>query len=424
MIIACATNFSDESIHAASVAAALARRCKEQLLLIHVVSTKLLRTFAAPLVRAEQALAAEAERLTRLGTRVETVLASGRPELEISRIVGERSARLLLLGDTAGAMGAFGGGHLDRLVSVSAVPAMVVRDPKPFETWLTTHRPLRLLLALDRTVSSAVARDWVRELAELGPLEVIGAHLYWPAEEWIRLGIDPPESYEAVPPKVVNTLQHELHHLLGKWPTGSTHRVVTRICADGVAQGLLELATQEQVDLVVTGTHHRTALGRLGSVSHECLRSAMMSVACVPATAQHLELQPLPRLRRVLVATDFTEVGNRAIGYAFAALAPGGTVDLVHVAGEQPVSPDVAQDLLSRLFEVVPEEARWRGATIRPQLLFGSDPALAIAQAAERLHSDLICIGSNGPVGLQESVSAQVSHHTRRPMLTVRAPME
>ena len=96
---------------------------------------------------------------------------------------------------------------------------------------------------------------------------------------------------------------------------------------------LVEMAREEQADLVVAGTHQRHGLGRVAhpSISRGLLRDAPMSVACIPAArVETIERQSAP-IRRVLAASDLSEHGSLAIPYAYGAVSPGGIVRLLHV---------------------------------------------------------------------------------------------
>ena len=92
------------------------------------------------------------------------------------------------------------------------------------------------------------------------------------------------------------------------------------------------MASQQKVDLVVVGTHRRHGLDRLrfGSVSRTVLHHANVAVAVIPPAEDRKRL-PIPKLDRVLVATDFSDLGNKAVGYGCAILRRGGALKLVHI---------------------------------------------------------------------------------------------
>jgi nucleotide-binding universal stress UspA family protein len=134
----------------------------------------------------------------------------------------------------------------------------------------------------------------------------------------------------------------------------------------------------------------------------------------------------VPALREVLVATDFSEAGNRAVPHAFSLLPQGGLVRVVHVAGEASLPPEQEEALKVRLAGLVPRAAQGGGYTVRFEVLRGKDPAAAIVQAAERFHVDALCLGTHGRSGVARavlgSVAQEVMARSDRPVLVVRPP--
>jgi nucleotide-binding universal stress UspA family protein len=145
------------------------------------------------------------------------------------------------------------------------------------------------------------------------------------------------------------------------------------------------------------------------------------------------------RFKTVLVATDFSELGNAAIPLAYGAANPGATIHLVHVIpAERPrIDPhDIFHPLANettieamkaaetKLPALVPVDASARSVGTRVHAVESADPGEAICQMAERLSADLICLGTHGRSGLAKaalgSVAARVSAHSRRPLLLAR----
>jgi len=209
---------------------------------------------------------------------------------------------------------------------------------------------------------------------------------------------------------------------------------------------LIELATQAQADVIVIGTRQRQGLSRFGehSVSRGILRHAPMNVVCVPASAGAEEATPIPKIQRVLVATDFSEIGNRAVPYAFSLVPKGGTVFLVHTTPSMPVPGLLAlnvtgkmkasraehatrlRETSAQLQALIPRAAAERGVASEVKVIENADPAKAICQAARRLGAEVICLGSHGRSGLSAtllgSVAQAVMAQCRRPVLVVRPP--
>ena len=132
------------------------------------------------------------------------------------------------------------------------------------------------------------------------------------------------------------------------------------------------------------------------------------------------------KIRKVLVATDFSEQADRAIDAAVEiARLSGASIDLVHAFDmpsplvspyEVAVPPDflgAARDEAKRRLTASEEAIRDRGVEVRAHL---SDlPAgAAIAEAAEQLESDLVVLGTQGHTGLKHLVLGSVAERTVR----------
>jgi nucleotide-binding universal stress UspA family protein len=175
------------------------------------------------------------------------------------------------------------------------------------------------------------------------------------------------------------------------------------------------------------GSHRRRGLRQLwhGSTSQELLRAATLSVLCVPAERWPSRSSAPPRVRRVLVPTDLSELGNRAIPYAYSSLPEGGVVHLLHIAQDAHELTHHAS-ITGRLLALVPSEAEELGIETRVEVLPHSPVGETIYQAAERNGVDLICMSSHGYSGLHgaltSSIAQELMGRSRRPLLVIRAP--
>ncbi|XXF77824.1 universal stress protein [Myxococcaceae bacterium GXIMD 01537] len=428
MSIVCATNFSDASQETSTAAARLALRAAVPLWLVHVLPTENVRAFGRPLLEAaEGALEGEARRLEALGAKVQRKLLTGEAAESIGRFAGEQRATLVVVSASSHATPFLGaGGTVDRLAQLLTLPLLVVRETGPLEAWARGEKPLRVMLGADRSVPFEACRDWVKGLHALGPVEVVAARVFWPQEEYQRFGLPRPAVFGEVTEPLRDALTREVTSLVAPLvDAGLPVRQRLELGTGRIADHLVAVADDEAVDLLVVGTHHRRAMAKLWSVSHHALRLARMSVACVPAAACARGADvPIPVVREVLVATDFSEAGNRAVPLAFSLLPNGGTVHLLHVA-ERPGEKE--EELRARLEELVPRDAQGRDVRIQIEVLGGSDVATAIAQAAARYNVDVLCLGTTGRGGLGRavlgSVTQQVMGRTDRPVMVVR-PLE
>jgi nucleotide-binding universal stress UspA family protein len=428
------------------VAGRLAAKLKVTLHLVHALDVPVQARSDTPddpiLSFAESHLARRAERLRRSGARVECHVRAGAPDEVLRTLASELSVQLIVVG----ALGQRRpdtwqlGSHVDRTAERTHVPVLVVRSAQPFEQWLSGTRALRVVLGVDASLSSETAGRWITELAAVGRCEVVLTHLYWAPEEYQRLGLGGFRSWVDRDAEITRTLEQEYSERFAALFSAAQVSYRLEPHLGRIGDGLAALAAKEEADLVVVGCHDRTALARAweGSVSRHVLRCAGTSVACIPAPLAAHELGTKP-IRNVLVATDFSETGNAAIPLAYSAVTYGGTVHLVHVieTSHDPMEPydifapskggsPAQQAARAKLAELVPKDFGGAAATTRLHILEAKSTHGAIAQAAERLGVDLICLGTHGRTGLAKkvlgSVASSVLAETTRPVLLARAP--
>jgi len=449
----CGTDFSIHAGEAANAAAAIAGRLRIPLLLVHVLddsaltgSTEKLRKQLAK--SAQEKLVQEASRLRDRDVEIRTELLDGRPEVELARVAARPAARLMVtasLGHIAISRMLIGS-VAERTAEASSVPTLVVRDARPIVEWAEGRRPLNVLVAGDFTASADAAIRWVKELRRIGPCQITLGHVDWPVEERRRLGVHSSVAFTQNPPEVAQALERDLRTKLNTLLGDTSARVRVTPSWGTPDYNLIQMAQEEQADLIVVGSHQRHGLSRLvhSSVSRAVLHHAPMNVACVPASFGAItSTAPVPEFKRVLVTTDFSERGNHAVPFAYSALGDGGTVRLVHVmppckfpspleqhhARKTRTKKDhakLAGELAARLRSLIPQEATERSFRSEVAVMEGRDAATTVCQEAERFGADLICIGSHGRSGLAAavmgSVAQQVVSRSRKPVLIVRMP--
>ena len=319
MKIICGTDFSEHAEQASRAAAALARRLGDTLVLAHVwdetLDEGLWQDFHDRMSAAvRNRLYDHAMRLRKTGASVEEEIPSGMPDVELAKLASRLDARLLVVGSLGRRSGEWLLGSVAEHVAVRApVPTLVVRSAVPFEAWARGERPLKIFAAFDFTGTAEAALRWIKDLAAAGPCEVVVGYVDWPLGEAGRLGITSPFLRSHNPPQVQRILERELSErvsrLIGRGRRAHSRRTKPR----SGRLPLVEMAREEQSDLVVAGTHQRHGLGRVAhpSISRGLLRNAPMSVACIPAArVETIERQSAP-LRRVLAASDLSEDGSR-----------------------------------------------------------------------------------------------------------------
>jgi nucleotide-binding universal stress UspA family protein len=443
MTLVCGTDFSERSMRAETAAARLAARMNVPLHLVHAVDLPQ-RAQSEPLREAstqwaQTLLLHEADQLRRLGAEVVAHVKLGVPDEALLEAARETSAKLIVvaaLGQREDSKWQLGS-HADRLAQSARVPVLVVRDPDAFDAWVDEKRPLSILLGGDRSRTSTEAARWIGELAKWGPCTVTLVHLYWPPEQFHRLGLGGARSYVDADPEVTKTLEREFAQAFAGIPGSVNTKFRFEPHLGRVGDRLAKIAALENADILVVGSHPRNTLGRLweGSVSRDALRNATVSVVCVPSLADHRSVE-IPRLRSVLVATDFSDTANSAIPLAYSMVCQGGVVHLLHVAKGGPGDAFEPNDLLQQsasshpeeraaLLALMPPEAIEQNKRSNAHVVEAQDASVAIAQVAERLGVDAICLGTHGRTGVSKallgSVAQGVLKGTHRPVLFTHA---
>ena len=438
MSIIFGTDFSQPATKAAWAAATLASGWHEPLILVHVADTgdpgSLLGKEPVPLKPLKGQLREEAARLRELGGEVHEELLSGIPDEALVEFAEKSGARLIVLSALGRRSGTWWrlGSTADRVAQTSKVPVLVVRNAAGFEAWSQGQRPLKVVLGFDFSTSSEAAVTWLGQLREFRPCDVVATNIYWPPAEYSRLGIRGPMDLARTEPHIEKVLLRDMERGLSQLGGAGELRYQVLFSFGRVADSLTSFAEREQPDLVVVGTHQRKGLAKVwhGSVAQGVLHHAPCSVVVVPdGSAKHQQV-PVP-VRRVLVPTDLSELGNQAVPHAYSVIPSGGIVHLLYVVEERLTGERLEQthqSLRAAIPSTVAEHAEVRGIRTQTEVVDGPDPARVICQAAERLGADLICMASHGRSGMLQtlvgSVAQEVLRASRRPVLLIRAPFE
>lgn len=450
MAIVCATNLSPESVEAANVAAALAARLGEPLLLLGILDGEP-PAGEAPVTTASapQRLEAECARLQPVaGTVRYQVRSSGDADAVLSDAEC-RQARWVVVASQGWRAPVWRRASLpERLSRHACAPVLAVRREAALVDWVRGRRRLLVMVGVDPgSATSDAAVTFLRELRRVGPCDVLATYVCSPLDERERLGIHTPvhvevlepalRSMEVLDPAVERVLHREVCERVGALHGEGRVEVVLEPGYGRPADHLLHVAHGRGVDLMVVGTHARGGLGRLwhGSVSAGVLRHAEQSVVCVPPSLR--EPRPAVAPRSVLVPVDFSEASARAISQARSLVGPGGRVHLLHVhrrrAGDAtfmdhygvlPEPPNERDRVLQRLWGLVPRDVGAQAVSWSVEGVTGDDVTLAICQATEREGVDLVCVGtspepSREPDALKGAVARELVARCRRPVMVV-----
>jgi nucleotide-binding universal stress UspA family protein len=424
MAIIFATDFSAASAGARRLTARLARRLGEPVVVAHVIELQAI--FSPEVMAADPDLVERTEghaaaplkvlleHLRDEGVSAKGRVLRGRPDDAIVALARESGARMVVVGShgrsTLGRLVV--GSVAERLVKGCPCPVLVVpARPRVEDGTVEEARALKLVVALERGHAGEAALAFVRSLRQETPCDLTFVHLYAPAREHARLGLEAPAHAFLSDPDTIAILERELQPLIADLPGAGRTRLRLRPSWGSDPDPLAWEADIDGAELVVIGTQPRTGLGLGHPPALDTIRAGTVPVLAVPAAA--LVQTPRPAhsapIRSVLAATDLGPGASTVVAEAYRLLiGSGGVLELVHaVDGESSgVDPQRWAEVQKELWALVPEEAERYGVVTRISVIEGS-PARAILQAAERLGCDVIVVGrskhlarvGNGVVG-------------------------
>jgi nucleotide-binding universal stress UspA family protein len=282
--IACAIDFSESSHQAMRTAAHLARERGAELVLLHawedptVVAVDVTTpTFRTQVKQAAEGGLEQALRDTRaLGKVAATVrLVEGTPWQAIVEVAERDPTIGLLVVGTLGRTGikrAVLGSVAEQIVRHAPCPVLVVRrgsEPRPYR---------HVLVPVDFSQSSRAAMRFAAELVT-GDARITLVHVLEVPTSY-HGELNPPEALAAIDRRGASLLEEFVGELRGL--TTATVDTHTRV-GSPVHQVLAMVEHDPTYDLVVTGSHGRTGVGRflLGSVAERLVRHAPAPVVVV-----------------------------------------------------------------------------------------------------------------------------------------------
>jgi nucleotide-binding universal stress UspA family protein len=182
--------------------------------------------------------------------------------------------------------------------------------------------------------------------------------------------------------------------------------------ADSPAWAIVRKAEEFQADLIVVGSHNRSAFGRLtlGSVSHSVVHHATTSVRIWRGPARP-ETAPV----RLVAGEDGSTDAESALSALGTRAWPDGTTVHLVTAVDQVVAITALSrahaqpsDWIRQLNERSVPSLRAAGLVVSTLVAHG-DPRRILLDEAERLHADCIFIGARGLRGIQRLFLGSVS---------------
>jgi nucleotide-binding universal stress UspA family protein len=199
-------------------------------------------------------------------------------------------------------------------------------------------------------------------------------------------------------------------------------------------KAILRYATEQDIDLVVMGTHGRTGVERylLGSVTEKVVRLSDVPVLTVNTEADGDVTYPYTD---ILVPTDGSEGAEAAIGPAVSVASTyDARIHAYSVIDTMAMGVDVRseaildalEDSAQSAVELIEEQATEASVSaVEPAIEHGS-PYRGIRSYVEEHDIDLVVMGTRGHSGIERYLLGSVTEKTVRtssaPVMTVRQP--
>jgi nucleotide-binding universal stress UspA family protein len=195
------------------------------------------------------------------------------------------------------------------------------------------------------------------------------------------------------------------------FPTWDMH---AEACADSPAWAVIKKADEWQPDLVVMGSHGRSALGRflLGSVSHKVLTEARCSVR---VARRHVAENTAPV--RLVIGADGSPDADAAVRAVAERVWPPGSEARVIAVLDQAMATALEWDMggdagaqagMHKMVGTAAEKLRAAGLAVAPVVKEG-DPKRVLVEEAEQWGADCLFVGARGLRRLERFLLGSVS---------------
>jgi nucleotide-binding universal stress UspA family protein len=298
-VIVCATDFSAGAAAALVWATELARRQHAALDLVHVVAETraVIEGLATDLAALPVTIVENArEELARLargplarGVRVRTEVLIGDAPAAIEEHRRRRGARWLVLGGTERStlQRWMLGSVAERTIRRAECPVVIVPPTVTAAGWPEGRAP-RAVVALEGND----AGDLLEVLSEVrrgGPCDVTILHLYWPPEEYARLGLRGPRDLTVPDADIIRDVEPRLRALTGRLSGAGAVNFRIQPAWGEPASSIAMAIEKEPCELLIVGAHQRHGLARVLNppVAEHVLRQGLrVPVVCVPTKAK------------------------------------------------------------------------------------------------------------------------------------------
>jgi nucleotide-binding universal stress UspA family protein len=387
MDILCGIDFTEPGGHACQIAAQLAARLGDRLVLAHVFSPSGVPDQVDETAH-RQDINDELQRrvvsLQTTGIEVTTHLLEGPVESSLLDLASRLAPRLLVIGSGLHRQSnsSFRDSIAAHLLLQTHYPMLLVgSQPRHLASWHAQGSPLRTLSILDSSPAASAALSWLEELRCRLPIH-LHAHDLSAAEGRFA-------NWQQIPSRLEDELR------------------------------------EHPADLLVLGIDPRALLE---DTDGDALLPKLLACdaalhLCVPAHKPALPSERrLPDMQTVLVACDLSVGSSHAAAYhAYALLrGRGGKVHLCHVCAHQ-THVSLARSSLEAL---IPAQATGYGVSTEVHVIVDAHPGQVLGQLAETLPADMLCLGTHGRSAFSQMLTGStvrdVHQHTSKPVLLVR----
>jgi nucleotide-binding universal stress UspA family protein len=286
----------------------------------------------------------------------------------------------------------------------------------------------RILLVTDFSRFSESAVPFARLLAEHYHAHLSVAHVVRPETEEGSAGPSSAAETQAAADSQREAAEAQMRVFLAEHSLEDAPSYIGRGSVTDVLAGVIQ---EQNIDLVVLGTHGRSGVGKLmmGSIAQRIFNVVTCPVLTVSPRARKT-WGAGGKLGKILYATDFSDDAMKAFPYALSlAKVSDAELLLLHVPKGSPkeaLTEDNVQRDHQALFQLVPAAARnWLKFDT---LVIPGNAAENIVKAASEHNADFVVIGAHrveeGPlysINVPLSTAYQIVAHAHCPVLRVRS---
>ena len=278
----------------------------------------------------------------------------------------------------------------------------------------------RILFATDFSDESRRVLPYVQGLAGRMGAQVFLCHIVTP----VPLAASAPEAA----PYLYETARKQAEEALSELANSSQlkpFKPATVLASGLIEDELLSIISQNQIDLVLLGTHGRTGMRKLflGSVAEEICRVASCPLLTV---GPQLVYKPQVEFKNILFPTDLSEQSGRVLPYLRAiAQEYGSSITVLHVMPKDLSTNPEAEVLAEPIRRTMMHSMEHVLAPFNPKyvLKFG-DTAETVLNFARETRADLIAMGIRDAfipgIQFRSSIAYKIMAGAQCPVLTYR----